>query len=282
MLNYTQALNEDKLYQDLQMRAINPIMKLIIRGKKREFISAVGKSLNMLLPTEANTSSQSEELTALWLSPDEWMIYSNKTMDENSNEYQIEKLLNKNISNLEVLDISDRNEVAKIFKKFLPEIVINLAAQAGVRNSIQEPQKYIDSNISGFLNILELSNNGKVARKTKIIGVTILTSLDKKALKEIGFDRDVKKLVLHQARLATKAKLDGIVCSAQEVKIVKKVFKKEIITPGIRFDSNVNDQKRVLTPKQAYKNGSDWLVIGRPITKGNIKKNIQRLISHLN
>ena len=111
MLNYTQALNEDKLYQDLQMRAINTIMKLIIRGKKREFISAVGKSLNMLLPTEANTSSQSEELTALWLSPDEWMIYSNKTMDENSNEYQIEKLLNKNISNLNlgaVTDVTDQ------------------------------------------------------------------------------------------------------------------------------------------------------------------------------
>ena len=111
MLNYTQALNEDKLYQDLQMRAINPIMKLIIRGKKREFISAVGKSLNMLLPTEANTSSQSEELTALWLSPDEWMIYSNKTMNENSNEYQIEKLLNKNISNLNlgaVTDVTDQ------------------------------------------------------------------------------------------------------------------------------------------------------------------------------
>tara|TARA_B100000214_G_scaffold60322_1_gene39282 strand:+ start:446 stop:1009 length:564 start_codon:yes stop_codon:yes gene_type:complete len=111
MLNYTQALNEDKLYQDLQMREINPIMKLIIRGKKREFISAVGKSLNMLLPTEANTSSQSEELTALWLSPDEWMIYSNKTMNENSNEYQIEKLLNKNISNLNlgaVTDVTDQ------------------------------------------------------------------------------------------------------------------------------------------------------------------------------
>ena len=121
----------------------------------------------------------------------------------------------------------------------------------------------------------------KVARKTKIIGVTILTSLDKKALKEIGFDRNVKKLVLHQARLATKAKLDGIVCSAQEVKIVKKVFKKEIITPGIRLESDVNDQKRVLTPKQAYKNGSDWLVIGRSITKGNIKKNISSLIDHL-
>ena len=83
-------------------------------------------------------------------------------------------------------------------------------------------------------------------------------------------------------KLAKKAKLDAIVCSAQEVKIVRKVFKKEIITPGIRFDSKLNDQKRVLTPKQAYKNGSDWLVIGRPITKGNIKNNIQTLINHLN
>jgi orotidine-5'-phosphate decarboxylase len=110
--------------------------------------------------------------------------------------------------------------------------------------------------------------------------------LDNKALKEIGFNRDVKKLVYHQAKLANKAKLDAIVCSAQEVKIVRKVFKKEIITPGIRFNSklksNINDQKRVLTPKQAYKNGSDWLVIGRPITKGNIKNNIQTLINHLN
>ena len=72
------------------------------------------------------------------------------------------------------------------------------------------------------------------------------------------------------------------VCSAREVKIVKKVFKKEIITPGIRFSSRINDQKRTLTPKQAYRNGADWLVIGRNITKGNVKKNIKRLIDHLN
>ena len=121
----------------------------------------------------------------------------------------------------------------------------------------------------------------KISGKTKIVGVTILTSLDNKSLKKIGYDRNVKKLVLHQAKLANKAKLDAIVCSAQEVSIVKKVFKKEIITPGIRFGSNTNDQKRVLTPKQAIKNGSDWLVIGRPITKGNIRKNIQKLINHL-
>ena len=86
---------------------------------------------------------------------------------------------------------------------------------------------------------------------------------------------------MKQAKLARKANLDAIVCSPKEVKLVKKVFKKEIITPGIRFNSKLNDQKRVLTPKQAYKNGSDWLVIGRPVTKGNIKKNIKKLIDHL-
>ena len=71
-------------------------------------------------------------------------------------------------------------------------------------------------------------------------------------------------------------------CSAQEVSMIRKIFKKEVITPGIRFNSKTNDQKRILTPKQAYNNGSDWLVIGRPITKGNIKKNIKNLIDHLN
>ncbi len=122
----------------------------------------------------------------------------------------------------------------------------------------------------------------KVAGKTKLIGVTTLTSLDNKSLKEIGFSTEVNKIVLKQAILAKKANLDAIVCSPKEVKLVKKVFKKEIITPGIRFNSQTNDQKRVLTPKQAYKNGSDWLVIGRPITRGNIKKNIKKLIDHLN
>jgi len=143
---------------------------------------------------------------------------------------------------------------------------------------------YCTMHISSGLEALKAAK--KASGRTKLVGVTILTSLDNKALKEIGFNRDVKKLVYHQAKLANKAKLDAIVCSAQEVKIVRKVFKKEIITPGIRFNSklksNINDQKRVLTPKQAYKNGSDWLVIGRPITKGNVKNNIQTLINHLN
>ena len=138
---------------------------------------------------------------------------------------------------------------------------------------------YLTIHISSGLQALRTTK--KASGKIKLIGVTVLTSLDNKSLKEIGFNKNVKKLVAHQARLANKAKLDAIVCSAQEVKIVKKIFKKEIITPGIRFNSSSNDQRRILSPKQAYKNGSDWLVMGRPITKGNIKKNIQKLIDHL-
>ena len=139
---------------------------------------------------------------------------------------------------------------------------------------------YLTIHISSGLEALKAAK--KVSGKIKLIGVTTLTSINSHSLKQIGYDKKLRKLVIHQAKLANKAKLDAIVCSAQEVKYVKKVFKKEIITPGIRFNSNKNDQKRVMTPKEAFQNGSDWLVIGRPITKGNIKKNIQKLIDHLN
>ena len=138
---------------------------------------------------------------------------------------------------------------------------------------------YITIHISCGLNALKAAK--KASGKTKLIGVTILTSLDNKSLKEIGYSKNVQKIVLEQAKLANKAKLDAIVCSAKEANIVKKVFKKEIITPGIRFNSKSNDQKRILTPKKAFDSGSDWLVIGRPITRGNIKNNLQKLINHL-
>ena len=81
--------------------------------------------------------------------------------------------------------------------------------------------------------------------------------------------------------MAKKAKLDALVCSPKEINLVKKVFKKEIITPGIRLNKENNDQKRIMTPLDAFRNGSDWLVIGRPITNGNIKNNIKNLVNHL-
>ena len=131
MLNYNQALPEETSLQDLQMKEVKPIMKLIIRGKKREFISAIGKSLNILLPIEANTSTQSDKLTALWLSPDEWMIFSNEPINENSNNYETENLLNTNISKLNlgaITDVSDQfvmialkgNKIYKLFQTGSP------------------------------------------------------------------------------------------------------------------------------------------------------------------
>ena len=111
MLNYNQTLPEKRSFQDLQISEISPIMKLIIKGKKREFFSALGKSLNILLPVENNTSTQSQKLSALWLSPDEWMIFTNDTVNKNSNYNEIEELLIKNISNLNlgaVTDVTDQ------------------------------------------------------------------------------------------------------------------------------------------------------------------------------
>ena len=101
---------------------------------------------------------------------------------------------------------------------------------------------YITIHISSGAKALKAAK--KACGKIKLIGVTILTSLDNKSLKEIGFDKNVKKLVHHQAKLAAKLNLDAVVCSPHEIKIVKNVFKKEIITPGIRL---TGDSKRSKT-----------------------------------
>ena len=176
-----------------------------------------------------------------------------------------------------------RNFISKIKNKIVfADLKINDIPNtciATVKSLKDLKLNYLTIHISSGLEALKATKRN--SGKTKIVGVTTLTSLNNKSLNEIGYKRKVKELVYHQAKLASKAKLDALVCSGHEIKIVKKVFKKEIITPGVRFNSNINDQKRVITPKQAFKNGCDWLVIGRPITKGNIKKNIQKLIDHL-
>ena len=139
---------------------------------------------------------------------------------------------------------------------------------------------YLTIHISSGLNALKAVK--KVSGKIKIVGVSTLTSLNDKKLKQTGHTKSVKNLVIKQAKLAAKANLDALVCSAHEVSYIKSIFKKEIITPGIRLNTKINDQKRVVTPKKAFKEGSHWLVIGRSLTKGNVKKNIQKLIKSLN
>jgi|TARA_B110000444_G_scaffold55114_1_gene51273 orotidine-5'-phosphate decarboxylase len=146
--------------------------------------------------------------------------------------------------------------------------------------------KYITVHANGGLEMLRaIKKKTKIINKNlKVLGVTILTSLNNKSLKEIGHTKSVEQLVLKQAGLIKKSGCDGIVCSAQEAKLVRKKYKNLfIVTPGIRLPGDdVNDQSRVMTPNEAFKKNVSGIVMGRSLIKGNIKKNIQRLIDHLN
>ena len=136
---------------------------------------------------------------------------------------------------------------------------------------------YLTVHISSGLTALKAVK--KVSGFTKIVGVTTLTSLNDRDLKLIGYNKSVKNLVLHQTKLANRASLDALVCSPYEVNAVRKIFKKEIITPGVQIGKRNYDQKRSMEAKKVK---SDWLVIGRAITaRGNIKKNIQSLVKEL-
>ena len=145
--------------------------------------------------------------------------------------------------------------------------------------------KYLTAHIAGGYEMLKAIKKSarKINKKLKILGVTVLTSLSNKGLKKTGHTKSIEKLVAQQARLAKSAGLDGIVCSGHEAKIIRKICKKmEIVTPGIRLTGNkTQDQKRIMTPKEAFNNGATSIVIGRSITRGNIKKNIQKIIKSL-
>ena len=173
-----------------------------------------------------------------------------------------------------------RNFISKIKNKI---IFIDLKLHDTVNTMISAVKtlgdlkiNYLTVHISSGLTALKAVK--KVAGSKKIVGVSILTSLNDRDLKLIGYSKSLRNLVTHQAKLAKKANLDGLVCSPYEVDIVRKIFKKEIITPGVQLGTRNYDQKRSMEAKQVK---SDWLVIGRAITRGNIKKNIQNLAKEL-
>jgi|TARA_B110000211_G_C14078125_1_gene553158 orotidine-5'-phosphate decarboxylase len=145
---------------------------------------------------------------------------------------------------------------------------------------------YLTVHTNGGLDMLKAvkKTSKKINKKLKILGVTVLTSFSNSSIKEIGHTKSIKELVKKKASLAKLAKLDGVVCSGYEAKFLRSICKNmEIITPGIRMiGDNKGDQKRVMTPKEAFKNGATSIVMGRSLTKGNIKKNIQKLIKSLN
>ena len=144
---------------------------------------------------------------------------------------------------------------------------------------------YITVHVSGGLEMLKSIKKAtkKYNKNLKILGVTVLTSFSNSSIKKVGHTKSIKDLVKKQALLARVAGIDGIVCSAHEIKFIKKICKRmEIFTPGIRLKGeNLNDQKRVMSPKEAFKNGATSIVMGRSLIKGNIKNNIQKLIHSL-
>ncbi len=145
--------------------------------------------------------------------------------------------------------------------------------------------KYITVHANGGLDMLKAvkKHAKKINKNLKILGVTILTSLNNKSLKEIGHTKNVRQLVLKQGELIKRSGCDGIVCSPLESKMIRKKFTNFlIITPGIRLPGdNLNDQVRVMTPKDAFNNKVSGVVMGRSLTKGNIKLNVKKLIDHL-
>tara|TARA_Y100000816_G_scaffold202012_1_gene148614 strand:- start:425 stop:1117 length:693 start_codon:yes stop_codon:yes gene_type:complete len=182
-----------------------------------------------------------------------------------------------------------RKFLEKINYDFWLDLKINDIPQTALSaiNSIKDLKKckYITVHANGGLEMLKAVKKKakKINKNIKILGVTILTSLNNKSLKQIGHTKKIKQLVLKQTDLIKKSGCDGIVCSAKEASIVRKKYKKLlIITPGIRLpgDSN-NDQKRIMTPKDAFKNKVSGVVIGRSLTKGNITNNTKRLLDHL-
>jgi orotidine-5'-phosphate decarboxylase len=145
--------------------------------------------------------------------------------------------------------------------------------------------RYLTIHASGGMEMMQAAKQAaaKTNKKLKVLAVTVLTSFSEKSIKQTGHTKIIKKIVIQQASLAKKAKLDGIVCSGHEAKSIKTICKKmQIITPGIRLEGDSKgDQQRVMTPSQAFQNGATGIVIGRSITNGNIKKNIQKLIASL-
>ena len=171
MLNYKTSIKGDVTYSDLVIKEIKPIMKLIIRGKTKEFNSAIDKHLDILLPTEANTSTSGETLTAYWLSPDEWMLVSNKTTNEDTNNYKVEDNLIHNISKTNlgaITDVSDQFVMinikgSKVFDLFATGSPFNFNEFKNKKGSVVQT---ILSHIDVVIHLTEINNVNLFVRRS--------------------------------------------------------------------------------------------------------------------
>ena len=160
-----------------------------------------------------------------------------------------------------------------------------------IRNTLVESIKslkelninYATVHLLNGLDALKAANKAANEIGIKLLGVSVLTNFDNEELEQLGFKDQVQDQVLRLIKIADQADLYGVICSPLEIKIIKKIAPNlKCFTPGIRQDENKNDQKRTMNAKQALDEGSDCLIIGRPITNGDPKKNIQKILSSLN
>ena len=159
-----------------------------------------------------------------------------------------------------------------------------------IKNTLVESIKSLkDLNISyatvhilNGLDALKAANHEAQKINLNLLGVSILTSFVDKDLENLGFNNKVEDQVKKLVKIAMNANLYGVICSPLEIKMIKEIAPDlKCFTPGIRMEDTKDDQKRTMSANEAIKEGSDCLIIGRPITKGNPKKNIKNILSSI-
>ena len=141
---------------------------------------------------------------------------------------------------------------------------------------------YATVHLLNGLNALKAANQAAQEINVRLLGVSILTSFDDEELESLGFKNTIKDQVAKLINIAMEAGLYGVICSPREIKMIKEIAPKlKCFTPGIRMGNEKDDQKRTMTANEAIKEGSDCLIIGRPITKGNPRENIKNILSSI-
>ena len=142
---------------------------------------------------------------------------------------------------------------------------------------------YATVHILNGLDALKAANQAAQRINLNLLGVSVLTSFSNEDLESLGFSNKVEDQVKRLILIAMEAQLYGVICSPLEIKMIKKIAPKlKCFTPGIRMEKTNDDQKRTMTANEAIKAGSDCLIIGRPITKGNPKENLKNILSSIN
>ena len=182
---------------------------------------------------------------------------------------------------------STGTEGVKSLLKFNLPIMYDIKA-LDIRNTVVEFTKTLKNLKVSYATVHLLNGEEtlkeavKHADNVKLIGISVLTSFSDETLQKLGFLNNVKKQVERLVKIASAAELYGVVCSPREVKMVKKIDPKLVcFTPGVRLSSETHDQKRTMTPKEAVNEGSDYLILGRPLTSGNPRENIKEIIQSL-